>query len=172
VFLLAQRRQQLSFQRNAFGQRRRRAAALQAVGQRMAAARFGVALHQRGRVGIQEDDPQTRAHGAQRGDHVGQFGEFPRRAHVDGDGDAFHAVIARLRNELGQETDGKIVDTGVARVLEHAQRDGFAGTGNAGDEDDFQHGHDCGTLFQDDAGGIASDMAINSGSAPVPCCMP
>ena len=77
------------------------------------------------------------------------------------------SVVTRLGNEFGQEADGKVVDTGVAGVFEHAQRDGFAGAGNAGDEDDFQHGHDCGTLFQDDAGGIASDMAINSRSAPV-----
>ncbi|KAG1192775.1 hypothetical protein G6F35_013588 [Rhizopus arrhizus] len=126
VLLFAQWRQQFALQRDAVGQRGRGAAALQAIGQRMAAAGFGVALHQRGGVGVQEDHAQAGAHGAQGRDHIGQFRQFAGGPDVDGDGNALQAVIARIGDELGQEADRQVVDAGVARILEHAQGNGFA----------------------------------------------
>ncbi|MNV57794.1 hypothetical protein D3C71_1501420 [compost metagenome] len=133
MFLLAQRRQQFTFQRNAVGKRRRRAAALQAIGQGVAAARFGVALHQRRGVGVQEDHAQAGAHGAQRGHHVGQFGEFAGRANVDGHGHALQAFVACVGDEFGQEAHRQVVDAGVAGVLKHAQGNGFSRTRDTGD---------------------------------------
>ncbi|MCY1312585.1 hypothetical protein D9M69_693670 [compost metagenome] len=99
----------------------------------MAAAGFGVALHQRCGAGVQEDHAQAGAHGAQRGHHVRQLGQFAGRADVDRDGNPLQAFVPGVGNEFGQEPYGQIVDTGIAGVLEHAQGDGLAGARDAGD---------------------------------------
>jgi hypothetical protein len=51
---------------------------LQAVGKGVPPPGFGIALLQRVVVGIQENDPEGRAHRAQAGDDIGKLGQFAR----------------------------------------------------------------------------------------------
>lgn len=140
VFLVAQGGQQFPFAGDAVLQRGFQAFVLQAVGQRMAAPGFGIALHQGMVVGFQEDHVQRRAHGAQAGQDAGQVVQIARRAHIDGDRHPFQAAVLGAGDEFVQETHRQVVDAGIAGVLQHAQGHGLARAGDSGDEDDVQHG--------------------------------
>ena len=138
MLLAAQGIEQFALKLDAFLQPGRRALPAHAIGQRMAAPRFRVSLRQRFVVGVQEDHAQPRAHRAQRGDGTGQIVDFAGRAYVNRYGDSADRRIAHAGDEFLQESHRKVVDAGIAGVLEHTQRDRFAGTRDAGDEDDTE----------------------------------
>ncbi|MNT02571.1 hypothetical protein D3C72_1370750 [compost metagenome] len=103
--------------------------------QRMAPARLGVALHQRVRAGREEQHLDLvlageRTHG------IGQLVERLAAADVGGNAQVRIALAGEVAGQFRDELRRQVVHAVVPRIFEDVQRDGLAGTGNAGDEDD------------------------------------
>ncbi len=106
----------------------------------MAAARVGVALEQHFVRRVEENQVRFDAFLRDIGEHLRQQRQILHAvAHVDADGE--FAVQSRLRHfgdERRQQGAGQIVDAVVVEVFERAQRNGFARTGHAADDDEFR----------------------------------
>ena len=133
-------RQALAFFRDAFDQGAAAGRILvrtQFMRQRMAAPRFREARHQRMRGGRQEHDLDVVPLVAQQRHIVRQAGQRLGAARIDGDGQLRCAFVEQGLHQAGQQGRWQVVDTIVAGIFQHIERDGFTGAGYSGDKDDM-----------------------------------
>lgn len=101
----------------------------------MAAARLGEALNQRLGTGVEKQHAQVERL-RKVFDDGGHFVERTARTCVDSNGQTRLPLTMEIRRELGQEARGQVVNAIVAGVFERVQGDGFAGAGDAGNQND------------------------------------
>lgn len=135
--LFAQVREQFTLEFDGFQQRVRLAIPVVA-GQRMAAAGFREAAHQRVRRGIQEQRMHGHAFRAQPAQLLRHQGQCRGAAHVHGNGHPVAVVLVLQRHEGREQLRGQIVHAVVARVFQRMQRHGLAGARHARDQHDLQ----------------------------------
>ncbi len=145
--------EQLAFELDGLDQRAVRVGAQVALGQRVRAARLGEAAHQRVGAGVEEHRAHLDAFVLQALEQRHQARQRAGGAHVHGHRDAAHRAFAFQAQELGQQLGRQVVDAEEAGVLQRVQRDGLAGTGDAGDQHDLARAFGAGArLVRDRAG--------------------
>jgi len=107
----------------------------------MTAARLGKARDQGLVARLEEDEARRDAHRLQVAQLLRQGGDGAAGAHVDGHRHAIVALVAQLAHQRRQQGGRQVVDAVVTGVLQRAQRDALAGTGEAADEDELHGNH-------------------------------
>ena len=93
--------------------------------------RFGEAFDQRQCFRFEEDHAQVVTLRAQALDDFRQVGKAFAAARVDGDRDTGMPFAPQMIDQRPQHGQRQVVHAVVAAVLEHRDRDAFAGTGQA-----------------------------------------
>jgi hypothetical protein len=105
----------------------------------VAAASFGKAANQYLVARVEKHDARRDAGGFELAQLRRQRGDRGAAAHIDGHRETLLAFTAQVSHQLEQQRRGQIVDAVVAGIFQHVEGDGFAGTGQAADQDDL-HG--------------------------------